>query len=276
VKLPDWLIYTVVLVGVVYGLMSRSDGPDANAPHAPPVDIIGEGSLLPAPSIFDEEVLVDADTLVGPRTGTAFAIGTPGHWLTAKHVIDGCPNVAIAVGRRRYVPVRDSEIYRQGDLAVLRTEGGPAPVALDLRSDLRVGQIGYHFGYPQGVPGEVTSRLLSRSRLTTRGRYQTTEPVLAWAEAGRTRGLIGSLAGISGGPVYDSDGEVIGVTVAESPRRGRIYTTAPRSIETFLPDLTAVEMEGVIRRTLSQRNYGGEADRLRRNLTIVPVVCRES
>lgn len=274
-RIPDWLIYTVVLVAVVYSIMSRSDGPDANAPPAPPIDIEGSGNILPAPSIFDEEVLVDADANAGPSTGTAFAIGPEGNWLTARHVVDGCKNLGIAIGRNKIVPVLDYEVYQSGDLALLRTEGGPTPVALDLSSNLKVGQYGYHVGYPQAQPGEVTSRLLSRSRLITRGRYQTSEPVLAWAEAGRTRGLVGTLGGISGGPVYDSDGEVIGVTVAESPRRGRIYTTAPKSIENFVPTLASAQVRGVIRRSLTQQNYGGEADRLRRNLTVVPVVCRE-
>lgn len=274
-RIPDWVIYAVVLVAVVYGLFHRSDGPDANAPPAPPIDINGGGTILPAPSVFDEEVLVDAENYKGGSTGTAFAVGPQGNWLTARHVVDGCKNLGIAIGRQKIVPVLSYEVFTEGDLALLKTDGGPDSVAMDLDDPLRVGQYGYHFGYPQARPGEVSSRLLSRSRLTTRGRYQTTEPVLAWAEAGRTRGLTGSLGGISGGPVYDADGEVIGVTVAESPRRGRIYTTAPNSLESFIPKLVSIEVNGETRRSLTQQNYGGEADRLRRNLTIVPVVCRE-
>ncbi len=272
-RIPDWLIYTVVLVGIVYSLLSSSETHDA--PPAPPIPIEDAGAILPAPSLFDEEVLVEMELHPGAATGTAFAVGPQGNWLTARHVVDGCSDLAIATGRNKVVPVLDYVINRDADLALLKTDGGPESSVFDFETPLRVGQPGYHFGYPQAQPGEVTSRLLSRSRLVTRGRYLNTEPVLAWAEAGRTQGLSGTLGGISGGPVYDSDGEVIGVTVAESQRRGRIYTTAPRSITSFLPEITEMDFSSAPTRALSPDNYGGEADRLRRNLTIVPVICRE-
>jgi serine protease Do len=272
VRIPDWLIYLVVLAGVVYTLTSSSDNDPA--PQAPPVPIERAGSVLPAPSMFDEEVLVEVDDNPGAATGTAFAVGPEGNWLTARHVVDGCSDLAIAIGRRKIVPVTNYKVWERGDLALLQTDGGPDRAVLNLFSDLKVGQRGYHIGYPQAKPGEVTSRLLSRSRLVTRGRYLTNEPVLAWAETGRTSGLVGSLGGISGGPVYNAAGEVVGVTVAESPRRGRIYTTAPRSIAEFLPDYSDEELTNTSTRSITTDNYGEEADRLRRILTVVPVICR--
>jgi serine protease Do len=78
----------------------------------------------------------------------------------------------------------------------------------------------------------VSSRLLGRETLQVRGRGKHDEPVLAWAEVGRTEGLEGTLAGLSGAPALDRQGQVLGVTIAEAPRRGRIYTTSP---ETFAP-----------------------------------------
>lgn len=271
-RIPDWLIYLVVLVGVIYSITSSSD--NHPAPQAPPVPIERAGTVLPAPSMFDEEVLVEVDENPGAATGTAFAVGPEGTWLTARHVVDGCSDLAIAIGRRKIVPVTDYQVWDQGDLALLQTDGGPDRAELDLNTELKVGQYGFHIGYPQAKPGEVTSRLLSRSRLVTRGRYLTNEPVLAWAETGRTSGLVGSLGGISGGPVFNAEGAVVGVTVAESPRRGRIYTTAPRSIDAFLPDYRDEELTSPSTRSITTDNYGEEADRLRRVLTVVPVICR--
>ncbi len=93
-----------------------------------------------------------------------------------------------------------------------------------------------------------------------------------WAELGRTGGLRGSLAGISGGPAIASNGQVIGVTVAESARRGRIYTAAPSSILRLLR-VEQVDADGAPAPRLTPDNYGQEADDLRRSLAVAQVVC---
>jgi hypothetical protein len=127
-------------------------------------------------------------------------------------------------------------------------------------------------GFPQGQPGEAASRLIGRERLVARGRYHVEEPVLAWAEVGRTAGLFGTLAGMSGGPVLDAQGRVIGITVAESARRGRIYTAAPSSILSLLK-MERIAPAGEPVGRLSLTNYGPAADKLRRSLEVAQVVC---
>jgi len=104
--------------------------------------------------------------------------------------------------------------------------------------------------------------------LMVRGRYRTEEAILAWTEVGRTRGLRGSLGGMSGGPVLDVDGEVIGIVAAESPRRGRIYSVAPRSLKDVLPSIITAGAKPI-----SDDSYGLEADKLRRERRIAQVIC---
>jgi S1-C subfamily serine protease len=89
---------------------------------------------------------------------------------------------------------------------------------------------------------------------------------------GRTGNLRGSLAGISGGPALAANGQVIGVTVAESARRGRIYTAAPSSILRMLR-VERVEATGTPAPRLTADNYGQESDNLRRELAVAQVVC---
>jgi hypothetical protein len=143
---------------------------------------------------------------------------------------------------------------------------------------LRIGARGFHPGYPQGRPGEVTSRLLGRQTLVMRhGRAPHTahpEPVMAWAEVGRTDGLHGGLAGLSGAPVLDAAGRVVGVTVAEAPRRGRIYTVAPEAL------LAALRRAGVstsanvpLGEPITVDNYGRSSDALRRDLRVAQATC---
>jgi serine protease Do len=97
--------------------------------------------------------------------------------------------------------------------------------------------------------------------------------VLVWAEVGRTDNLKGTLSGLSGAPALDSAGRVIGVTVAESPRRGRIYTTAPETLKVLLGPRRRHGSETAMGEAITTENYGRVADGLRRDLRVAQVVC---
>lgn len=269
--IPDWVVYTLVLGVILWSVFS---GGSDDAPPPPPEAIKEEGAMLPPSSAFDERVLVQVTT---PESGvgTAFAVNESGQWLTARHVVDGCDEVALLVAKGRYIRATEVRVSPDSDLALIMTEKSPFPAVVDTTADLRLGDYGYHIGYPQGRPGEAASRLLARSNLISRGRRQGTEGVLAWAETGRTRGLRGSLGGLSGGPVYDETGRVRGVVVAESPRRGRIYTASPESVEAFLTR-KQVDLLGERPRPITPDTYGQEGDYARRKLQVVKVTCSVS
>jgi len=273
VKGVDWLVYMLALIVVLWGLFTSSS-PGQPAPELPKELLKEDGPTLPEPSALDSRILIQVEK---PRAGigTAFAIDRKGRWLTARHVVDGCDEVGILYGRNTYIPVKSVETDESRDLAILTTDRSPNPVAIDLDAQLTVGQAGFHVGYPQGRPGEVSSRLLSRSKLISRGYRRGEEPVLAWVEMGRTRGLAGSLGGLSGGPVFDKDGKVRGVVVAESPRRGRIYTAAPSAIADFLELRGISPAENIDDEiaAFSATTYGSAADFARRNLQVVKVAC---
>ncbi|WP_065383058.1 serine protease [Hyphomonas sp. ND6WE1B] len=266
----DWLLYVTALGLVVFVLFAQGD--HADAPEAPPTVLEADGPTLPPPSPFDEQILIQVDA---PKDGigTAFAVNRKGQWITARHVVDGCDSVGLLVAPGQYVPVESVTLDPDHDLALISTGRSPNPVELDLATPLRIGSEGYHVGYPQGRPGEVATRLMSRSNLITRGRRENSEPILAWAEFGRTRGLDGTLGGISGGPVFDAQGRVRGVIVAESPRRGRIYTTAPASVEAFLTRLN-VSPENGPAEAFDEATYGPRSDNARRLLQVVKVACK--
>jgi S1-C subfamily serine protease len=266
---PDWLLYIIVIAAVVFVLFrvdQRADAPEA-LPDAPEA-----GAFLPPPSMYDPEVLVEVGP-VASGMGSAFAISEDGWWLTARHVVDGCEHVGLIVSRGAAVRVLEVKRALFADLALLRTEKAPEALALDTSErQFQIGQRAFHVGFPQGRPGEAYSRLIGRETLVARGRYNIEEPVLAWAEQGRTSGLRGSLAGISGGPALAANGQVIGVTIAESARRGRIYTAAPSSVMRLLR-VEQVEAQGAPAPRLTADNYGQESDDLRRELAVAQVVC---
>jgi S1-C subfamily serine protease len=267
---PDWLIYSLVVAAlVIWSLRLREN---ADAPPAPPPPDELEGALLGPITPFDPAITVNApDIPFQPASGTAFSISRQGVWVTARHVVEGCRRPAIKVGGGRAVAA-DVRLAPRADIAVLLTRGGSDAVPVTATHGLRTGQRGFHPGYPQARAGEVASRLLGRETLMVRGRGQRDEPVLAWAEVGRTEGLGGTLAGLSGAPVLDRQGRAIGVTIAESPRRGRIYTTSP---DTFGPAIRGVQRadEPLTGRIVTVDNYGLVADDLRRDLRVAQVVC---
>jgi S1-C subfamily serine protease len=274
-KLPDWGVYAAVVFALLVAALSR--GERADAPPAPPPPGPGEGAVLRPATPFDPAVVVKAAPPPAKSVGTAFALGTPGIWLSAAHVLEGCTEAALIVAPGRGVAAK-VQLDPRSDVAVLTTLGGADPLPSGLTLPLRVGARGFHPGFPQGRPGEATSRLLGRQTLVMRrgGPMRTArpEPVMAWAEVGRTDGLRGGLAGLSGAPVLDASGRVVGVTIAEAPRRGRIYTVAPEAVTAAL--LRSGVRSGApvpLGEPITVENYGRAADALRRDLRVAQVAC---
>ena len=258
-KIPDWLIYLAIVL-LIYGT-AKQQSTKIDTPDSPPE----LGEMLPSETPRDKRIVVAVQS---PRSGigTAFAISDNGKWMTARHVVDSCDEVGIDVGGLKIIRV-DAEVSPNSDTAILTSSWRRKSLAHDLSSQRQIGERGFFFGFPQGKPGDAVGTLLGRNRMVVRGRYRSDESILAWSEIGRSRGLRGSLGGLSGGPVLDKDGEVIGVVSAESPRRGRIYTVAPSNLKGKLSANTQSPT------ALTLQSYGLEADRLRRERRIAQVIC---
>jgi S1-C subfamily serine protease len=267
-RLPDWAVYSAVVIAVLFAALGRDERADAPPPPPKSSDPLVE-ALGPA-SPFDPSVVVDVPSMAA--SGTAFSVARNGMWLTARHVVEGCRKAVVIVGPDTGVEVK-VHLDPRGEAAVLSTEGGAAALPLGLTEPLRRGQRAFHPGFPQGAPGEASSRLLGRENLVVRGSGARTEPVLVWAETGRTEGLKGTLGGLSGAPALDSQGRVIGVTIAESPRRGRIYTTAPEITRATISSAGGRPDGQAISEPITPGNYFRVADDLRRELQVAQVVC---
>ncbi len=74
--------------------------------------------------------------------------------------------------------------------------------------------------------------------------------------------------------MLDTAGRVVGMTIAEAPRRGRIYTAAPESLAGALKRAGVVTgPSGALGEPITVENYGRAADALRRDLRVAQVVC---
>ena len=257
------------------GQFVRRDDRAGREAWKPPQDARGRDSLE-APSAADPGFSVAIPSDKSNSIGTAFSLDRRGVWMTARHVVDGCARVLIVTAPRRGVRVNRTYIHPRADLAVLQTRGG-APAVRFTQQTLRRGQTGYHFGFPKGEPAAVKSVLIGRRRMRSVGRYNVIEPVVAWADRVRVPDSYGGLGGISGGPAMDGSGNIIGVTVAGSKRRGRIYTTALTSIAAAIEraDVPA-ERGGGRRGTINGRNFADFGASLRKRLTVALVYCAAS
>jgi serine protease Do len=266
---PDWLVYGAIVGGLLFLSFGRRER--ANAPEAPP-PIPGEAQMpLAAASPFSSSPVVPVGVHVETMSGTAFSVGDAGVWLTAGHVLAGCRQPAIVVAAGRGVAARLRAI--DGDVAVLTTEGGSPALPLAVLSELHAGQRGYLPGYPHRAPGEAATRLLGSQQIRGLGRGAATSIELAWAEIGRTDGLKGSLAGLSGAPVLNAAGDVVGVTLGEAPRRGRVYTATPDTVRRALVAAGVKPPPPGSGQPINVENYGRVADGLRRDLRVAQVVC---
>lgn len=266
---PDWLIYGAAVLAVVAIAVDQRER--SNAPPAPPPAPDASNVPLAPGSPFNPKKVKRLVDPAAEEIGTAFSISDAGLWLTARHVVKDCGKIAVMVADRRGVLARVLN-HDPGDVAVLKTEGGAPPLPLATQAPT-AGQRAYHPGFPQGRPGEAATRLLGPDVLSSRARGSHGQNVLAWAEVGRTDGLKGGLGGLSGAPVLDRTGQVMGVTLAESPRRARIYSATPEAIRAALAAAKAKPSGFARGQPITTDNYGRVADGLRRDLRVAQVVC---
>ena len=290
-KLRDIIAIAILIVVAVGGrIMSESPPPGAENPRRPdprqfePSDGLrpapetprGAGRFLPEESARDPRLIVEVGDKPGSSVGTAFSIDRSGVWITAHHVTSGCDLVGLQKSNGRLVRVRQVSERPDADISILRTRGG-TPQMNVVRPRLRIGDDGYSFGFPQGSPGDVHGKVIGRGRMLTRGRYRKEEPVVAWTQVRRIPDMGSDLSGISGGPWVNASGDVIGVHVAGSPRRGRSYSTDPRSL------LAAISQVGIRvsadprsqppAAALTPGRFNAYGDYLRRELIVAKVVC---
>ena len=233
---------------------------------------------LPAASPNDPIVSVNAEAIPphAVATGTAFSVAS-GLWFTARHVANGdCQRVLIILGRAA-TPAEIKYLAPEADLALLQTRPAPAPALPISRDALSIGDSGYSFGFPHQQLGGFSATLMGRSRMRLEGRLQGTGPVLVWAEDQRYPDTLEALPGISGGPMFNTRGNVVGIMVAASSRRGRTYSVAPEILQDaeqqfsyFAPatfETPAAEVTG------PDVSLPDAAAALQHDARIVPTVC---
>lgn len=172
-------------------------------------------------SVQTETVNIDARGNRIPNTvsGSGFAVAENGYIMTNYHVVEeavkgGFPVTVTTYAGETYageVIAEDSV----NDFAMLKIESeNLVPASLGDSSEIRVGEDIYAVGNPFGVL-EFTM---------TSGRISALDRIIATDENANAAGMFqidaAIYAGNSGGPVYDKDGNVIGIVTANFNNSG--------------------------------------------------------
>jgi hypothetical protein len=259
-RLPVWLIYLTIVAAMLVVALGRRE--HANAPKPPPPVPGADQAPIAPTSPFANAPLVRLPDAAKAARGTAFSMNDRGVWLTAESVVKRCAKPAVVVTDGWAAPAKLRAT--QGDVAVLTTAAGAPSLPLATAERPRSGDNGFLAGFSGGGPGEIAALYLGPDA----GRER-----LAWAEIGRTDGLKDPLPGLAGAPVLNAAGEVTGMALADAPRRGRLDATTRQALTEALAAAKLTRSTAEPGQPVTLDNYGLAADSLRRDLSVVEVVC---
>ncbi len=172
----------------------------------------------------------------GPRSanalGSGFVISEDGYIVTNNHVIDGADEIMIEFFDGKELPATLVGRDKNVDIALLKVEAGGALPFVDFGdSDVaRVGDWVMAMGNPLGQGFSVSTGIISARNRELSGAYDD----FIQTDAAINRGN-------SGGPLFDMDGDVIGVNTAiMSPTGGSIgigFSMASKVVEPVVKQL---------------------------------------
>lgn len=143
--------------------------------------------------------------------GSGFIISADGYVVTNNHVIEGADEIVVRLSDRREMVAELIGTDARSDLALLKLEANDLPVVkLGSSRDLRVGEWVLAIGSPFGFDHSVTAGIVS-----AKGRSLPTENYIPFIQTD-----VAINPGNSGGPLFNLDGEVVGVNSQIYSRTG--------------------------------------------------------
>ena len=146
--------------------------------------------------------------------GSGFVVSEDGYILTNHHVIDGADNIEVLFSDRQEYRASVIGLDRRSDLALLKIDAEDLPTIEFADADeLRVGEWVLAIGSPFGLDYSVSAGIVSAI-----GRSIPTEKGENYVPFIQTDVAINP--GNSGGPLFDLDGEVVGINSQIYSRSG--------------------------------------------------------
>jgi serine protease Do len=197
------LFASLLIVSDAFAMTSYADLVDEVMPSV--VNISTQKEVIAEDDATDNMMI--NPTLNGRESlGSGFFIRTEGYILTNLHVIDGAKKITVITNNDKQYEAKIIGKDTPSDLAVLKIEDKDAkfkPVKFGDVDEARIGDIILAFGNPYGLGLSVSQGIISaKSRSIGIGEQQYIQTDAAINQ------------GNSGGPLFNLDGEVIGVNSA--------------------------------------------------------------
>ncbi len=158
----------------------------------------------------DSEGLPGED-LPSRSLGSGFIVSNDGFVLTNAHVVEGADEVIVRTSDRREFHAEVVGADKRSDIAVLKVDATGLPtVKIGSAKDLKVGEWVLAIGSPFGFEYSATAGIVS-----AKGRSLPTENYVPFIQTD-----VAINPGNSGGPLFNLDGEVIGVNAQIYSRTG--------------------------------------------------------
>lgn len=143
--------------------------------------------------------------------GSGFIISDDGYILTNNHVIKDAEEIIVRLSDRRELSAELVGTDVRSDLALLKIEGGDLPtVKIGSSKELKVGEWVLAIGSPFGFDHSVTAGIVSAKR-----RNLPRENYVPFIQTD-----VAINPGNSGGPLFNLDGEVVGINAQIYSRTG--------------------------------------------------------
>ena len=234
------VLAVVLIVGGAFSLANLGLGQPASA----------------APALFDQDVVTSIYTAANPAVveilvtqqgsgvfgrssegqGSGFLIDAQGDILTNNHVVAGATSVTVTFSNGNTVPAKVIATDTNDDLAVINVAAsnvtGITPLTFGDSSLVKPGQMALAIGSPYGLMNTITAGVISGLNRTVPGSNLT----------GMLQTDAALNPGNSGGPLLDSNGNVIGINTAIEAESGAtgIGFAVPSNVATrVIPSLKA-------------------------------------
>ncbi len=213
-SLPEFTLLVDAYGPAVVNISTRQTSTPVKSPHGFSLPEVPEDSPLNEffRRFFGEEGgAMPEDDIQARSLGSGFIVSTDGFVLTNAHVVESADEIIVRTSDRREFLATVVGADKRSDIALIKVDADGLPtVKIGTAKDLKVGEWVLAIGSPFGFEHSATAGIVS-----AKGRSLPSENYVPFIQTD-----VAINPGNSGGPLFNLDGEVVGVNSQIYSRNG--------------------------------------------------------